>query len=92
MGATLKFIKSEWYKACRIYRWLLYNENIKMSQANFLQSNRCSEDFTCYRIKKGSFGKYLKNYDAGTLKPVSTKRVKSCKFISIEFKLVAYLE
>ena len=45
-----------------------------------------------YRSEKGSFGRYLKKYDTGTLKHINIKRVKTRKFIQIERKIMAYIE
>ena len=77
MGATLKFTKSKWYEACRIYRELLDKKTSERHKPILCDQIDAQKNLMVYRSEKGSFGRYLKKYDTGTLKHVNVKRVKN---------------
>ena len=79
---------AEWYNACQTYRGL----EVKMKQAEFLRSDLSSSKFTkCTRSQQQSFGRMLKKYDDGVLKPHEGKRDKIRKYITIEKKMIDFI-
>ena len=79
---------NHWYEVCEIYRKKL---KVKMSLAQFLKSDHTSEQFDGSKSQQVSFGKYLKKFDNGELKPIPMKRQRERKYVQVEQKLKMYL-
>lgn len=60
----------------------------QMTNAQFLKSAMSGTDLTGTRSEQVSFGKYLKKYQNGELKPTSKKRSQKSKYKAMEDKLV----
>jgi hypothetical protein len=63
----------------------------QMTNAQFLKSAMSGTDFTGTRSEQVSFGKYLRKYQNGELKPTSKKRIRKRKYKAMEDKLVEYI-
>lgn len=79
---------NQWYEVCEIYRKKL---KVKMSMAQFLKSDHTSKQFDGRKSQQVSFGKYLKKFDNGELKPIPMKRQRERKYVQVEQKLKMYL-
>ena len=64
----------------------------QMTNAQFLKSAMSGTDFTGTRSEQVSFGKYLRKYQNGELKPTSKKRSRKSKYKAMENKLVEYIK
>ena len=63
-----------------------------MKHTDFLRSNFSHPFLTsCTLIQRQCFGRMLKKYREGKLKPLKVKRHRSREFIVIEEKLIQYL-
>ena len=80
---------SDWYTLCDNYS----NMSYKISQAKFLSSELSGPKFSGNRSEQVSFGKHLKQYSLGELRPNSgkKKRKSNPQFPEIEEKLVQYI-
>ena len=78
-----------WYSLCSKYR--SYPAETRPKIGHFLASEESGESVSCTGSERVSFGRYLKEFDSGTLKPVAAKRRRKSKFILLEQKLANYI-
>ena len=83
----------DWYIVCNLYR----RENPKeetatISKAAFLRSDMSGNRFSGTVSEQNTFGKRLKQYDAGELKPSQNVRFREGMYPLIEDRLINYLD
>jgi len=87
-----KKTQEDWYIVCDKYHNFLEEGKGKMTKAAFLKSNLSGDLFTGTLSEQQSFGRMLKSYDKGHLKPTKKKRRRIRKYEEIEKKLIEYLD
>ena len=85
-----KMTLQNWCSACETHRNLPSRN--KMTQAAFLRSPLSGDLVNGTRAEQGGFGKMLKRFDRGTLKPSDKKRGRDRQFEDIELKLIEHLD
>ena len=81
--------QAEWYIVCQIYQQL---PDPKPTHKQFLMSARSGKLFEGTQSEIVSFGRKLKEFKSGNLKPSEIKKRKQSEFPEVEEKLVAYLD
>jgi len=78
----------DWYNVCHAYK----SQPLRMSKAAFLRSDASGPKFSGTKSECVGLGKYLKEYEAGTLKSQGdSMRRDTTKFAEVKKKLVSYL-
>ena len=78
-----------WFSLCAQYR--SYPAETRPKIGPFLASPESGESLTGTPSDRVSFGRYLREFDSGNLKPVAAKRRKTSKYILLEQKLAHYI-
>ena len=79
-----------WYLACEKFSQEK-SKNPKLSYGKFLASDLSDAKFVNTKSQRMLFGNYLKRHRDGTLTQVALKRAKVRKFVSVETKMITYL-
>mmetsp|Transcript_23025 Transcript_23025/g.26482 ORF Transcript_23025/g.26482 Transcript_23025/m.26482 type:complete len:421 (+) Transcript_23025:54-1316(+) len=88
LGAKVDNSKTahDWHTVCDLFRKRTSNQ----SQAAFLKSNLSGDLFSGSRSEQQTFGRKLKSFDSGELKPSSKKRIRKGHVDDVENLLIQY--
>ena len=81
----------DWYHACQKFLECK-KKNGFLTRKAFLESKASGDKFSGHLIEQQSFGRYLKKFENGELKPTNQKRSRQRRFKSIEEKMFEHLE